>query len=111
MLPSDLLSQNSLLLEEIERRGGGYVWEAEVFAVLFMDRPIRLDEVSLLTGLARVREIYVDASEIGYSELKALASIAGIEHLGIARWEPIDTEYEELSACCKGIRLLPDSEL
>ncbi|MCC7249428.1 MAG: hypothetical protein IT473_12465 [Lysobacter sp.] len=111
MLSSHELSKNALLLEEIERRGGGYVWEAEVFAVHFMDRPIQQNEVTLLTGLAGVREIYIEASEIGYAELRALACIPGIEHLGIARWEPVDKEYEELSACCNGIRLIPDSEL
>lgn len=104
-------THNTALLEEIERRGGGYVWEQEVFAVQCIDKPLDTAMVDLISGLRGVREVYVDASEIGFAGTILLAKIAGLAHLGIARWTPSATEWNLISTHCGGARLIPDSEL
>lgn len=111
MSHSGVGAHNSPLLKEIERRGGGYVWEDDIFAVHLMDVSLQPDDVPLLTGLIGVKEIYVDAANMGLPEMKAFASIPGLEHLGIARWVPGDGEFESILKLCEGARLIPDAEL
>ena len=75
------MRDNEDILAVIETTGGGYVWDAEVFAVTLMDTPVGDDEALLLCKLAGVQQIALNASRLSFSTLQCLARIPGLNSL------------------------------
>ena len=74
---------NDPILDWIEERGGGYVWEPEVFAVNLLETSFDDDDAERLSRLIGVQQIAVDASKMSMAGLNILASIPGISSLVI----------------------------
>lgn len=91
---------NQRILEQVELHGGGYVWDAEVFAVTLMDTVVQDGFAAQLCGLYGIQQIALDASELSYSAVKALASIPGLQSLVLNHstlTEPQRREVRQLS--------------
>ena len=75
------MGDNEDILAAVETKGGGYVWDAEVFAVTLMDVAVSDDEALMLCKLAGVQQIALDASRLSFSTLQRLARIPGLNSL------------------------------
>mgnify|MGYP000916614372 CR=1 FL=1 len=73
--------RNEAILARVEELGGGYVWDAEVFAVTCMDVPIADDDAMALTGLTGIQQIALDCSRVSVDALKKIAGIGGLQSL------------------------------
>ena len=72
---------NQGILDGVEALGGGYVWDAGVFAVTLMDAAVDDDAVVPLCGLRGVHQIALDASRLSVATIAALAGITGLQSL------------------------------
>lgn len=73
--------RNEAILARVEELGGGYVWDAEVFAVACMDVAIADVDAMALTGLTGVQQIALDCSRVSVGALKKIAAIGGLQSL------------------------------
>jgi hypothetical protein len=73
--------KNEGILARVEELGGGYVWDAEVFAVTLMDVAIPDVEARELVGLAGVSQIAMNASHVSTDTLAKIAAIPGLRSL------------------------------
>jgi hypothetical protein len=73
--------KNEGILARVEKLGGGYVWDAEVFAVTLMDVATPDAEARELAGLVGVSQIAMDASHISIDTLAKIAAIPGLQSL------------------------------
>ncbi len=73
--------RNEAILARVEELGGGYVWDAEVFAVTCMDVAIADADAMALTGLTGVQQIALDCSRLSFGALKSIAAIGGLQSL------------------------------
>lgn len=76
-------ARNETILTRVEALGGGYVWDAEVFAVTCMDVAIADADAMTLTGLTGAQQIALDCSRLSFSALKSIAAIDGLQSLVI----------------------------
>ncbi len=74
-------ARNEQLLAEVEKLGGGYVWDAEVFAVTLMDVAVADIEARALAGLVGVLQIALDCSRVSIRTLREIAAIPGLQSL------------------------------
>jgi hypothetical protein len=74
-------ARNEAILAEVERLGGGSVWEPEVFAVTLMDVAVSDQEALALLGLAGVEQIAINVANISATTLNSIACIAGLNSL------------------------------
>lgn len=77
----DAAKENERVLASVERLGGGYVWDAEVFVVTLMDVAVGDDEAAILCSLVGVEQIALDASCLSYAVLERTAKIPGLRSL------------------------------
>lgn len=75
------MDNNERILADFEAVGGGYVWDADIFAVTLMDVAADDKAVLPLCGLTGVQQIELDASRLSIEALKRLASIPGLSSL------------------------------
>ena len=75
--------RNEVILARVEELGGGYVWDAEMFAVTCMDVAIAESDAIALTGLTGVKQIALDCSRVSVGALERIAAIAGLQSLVI----------------------------
>jgi|GEM_PF-1903924 len=75
------VNDNEAILCGVESLGGGYVWEAEVFAVTLLGVPVNDDGALSLCNLVGVQQIAVEPSALPFSTLQRLALIPGLESL------------------------------
>ena len=87
---------NQSILDGVDAVGGGYVWDAEVFAVTLMDVPLADDKVIPLCGLRGVQQIALDASQLSIVTIAALAGITGLQSLVLARRTLTEGQRNEL---------------
>lgn len=73
--------KNERILAGVEARGGGFVWDAEVFAVTLMDVAITDAEAKALAGLVGVQQIAMDCSKTSLATLCEIAAIPGLQSL------------------------------
>jgi hypothetical protein len=73
--------RNEAILARVEELGGGYVWDAEVFAVTCMDVAIADVDAMALVGLSGVQQIALDCSRISVDALTKIAAIEGLQSL------------------------------
>lgn len=73
--------RNEAILARVEELGGGYVWDAEVFAVTCMEVAIADVDAMALAGLTGVQQIALDCSRVSVDVLKQIAAINGLQSL------------------------------
>ena len=73
--------KNEGILARVEELGGGYVWDAEVFAVTLMDVATPDAEARELVGLVGVSQIAMNASHVSIETLAKIAAIPGLQSL------------------------------
>jgi hypothetical protein len=72
---------NELLLAQVEGLGGGYCWDAEIFAVTLMDVSVSDQDAKILCGLVGVQQVALNASQLSFSALDEIARIPGLQSL------------------------------
>jgi hypothetical protein len=72
---------NELLLARVEDLGGGYCWDAEIFAVTLMDVAVADPEAAMLCGLVGVQQIALNASLLSFPIVERVAHIPGLKSL------------------------------
>lgn len=97
---------NDPILNWVEERGGGYVWEPEAFAVTLLDTSIDDDDADRLSRLIGVKQIAVDASRISLDGLRKLAGIPGILSLVIRKDGLTEHDIEQLRTSCQDVQLI-----
>jgi len=79
---SDAAAENNeLLLARVEDLGGGYCWDAEIFAVTLMDVAVLDQDAKILCGLVGVQQVALNASLLSFSVLEEIAQIPGLQSL------------------------------
>lgn len=83
---NDLLSaaaakKNEHILARVEELGGGYVWDAELFAVTLIDVAIVDVEARNLVELVGVAQIAIDCSKMSIDTLREIAAIPRLQSL------------------------------
>ena len=73
--------KNEDILARLEELGGGYIWDAEVFAVTLMGVALPDANVIGLVGLVGVSQIAMDASRVSIDTLAKIAAIPGLQSL------------------------------
>lgn len=76
---------NEEILAQVEALGGGYVWDAEVFAVTLFDIPAEGSDVLALVGLRGVQQIALNASKLSFSAIKSISHIPDLKSLVLCR--------------------------
>jgi len=71
--------KNEGILARMEELGGGYVWEAGIFAVTLMHVAAPDVEARELAGLVGVSQIAMDASHVSIDTLTKIAAIPGLQ--------------------------------
>ena len=105
----DYLNSNTInepILDWVEERGGGYVWDAEVFAVNLLDVLFSDEDAERLSQLVGVQQIAVDASRMSFDGLRTLAGISGISSLVIRAGNLTEEHVDQLRTSCKDIQLI-----
>ena len=97
---------NDPILEWVEKRGGGYVWEPEVFAVTLLDVSIDDDDAERLSHLVGVQQIAVDATKITLEGLKKLAGISGIRSLVLRDGDLKPDHLAQLRTVCPEVLIV-----
>jgi len=87
---------NQSILDRVEALGGGYVRDAEVFAVNLMGVALDDDEARPLCGLLSIQQIALDASQLSYGTINALPRIGGLQSLVLGRRALSDSQRSEL---------------
>lgn len=77
-------SRNEAILARVEELGGGYVWEADYFAVTLLDIPVDDAEAEKLGALTGVGQIAINAASLRFSTLRLLVAIPGLRSLVVA---------------------------
>jgi hypothetical protein len=72
---------NERLLAKVEDLGGGYCWDAEVFAVTLIDVAIVDADASIICGLFGVQQMALNASKLSFPALERIAQISGLQSL------------------------------
>ncbi len=73
--------ENERILAEVKAAGGGYVWDAEIFAVTLMDVVPNDELAQSLCALVGVQQIAVNASCLAFETVRNLAQIPDLDSL------------------------------
>lgn len=87
---------NQEILDKVEELGGGYVWDAEVFAIVLLDCELDDADASILLGLQGIQQIAINAKRLSAEMIKKLARISGIESLVLGNYVLSDFLIEEI---------------
>jgi hypothetical protein len=99
---------NEKILSRVESAGGGYVWDAEIFAVTLIDVEPTDSDVSDLSKLSGVQQIALNASNLTFPIVLSVARTPGLESLVISRSSFTDQQHVELEGCVPEFILVPD---
>jgi hypothetical protein len=72
---------NEGILAEVEAAGGGYIWDAEVFAITLMDVVPNDELADSLCALVGIQQIAINASRLAFDTLRRLSQIQGLDSL------------------------------
>ena len=97
---------NEKILGRIESIGGGYVWDAEVFAVTLIDIAVTDDDVVDLPSLCGVQQIAMNASNLSFSAVLAAARTTGLKSLVLSHASLSSQQLRELQACVPEVVLV-----
>lgn len=91
-------AQNNRILTAVDAAGGGYVWDAEVFAITLMD-VLPTEELALsLCSLIGVQQIAIEASTLKMDTLVRLAGTPGLSSLVLNHSRLTNEEVAQLSS-------------
>ena len=76
-----MLANNKDILSQVEALGGGYVWEPEIFAVTLIDVLVTDSQVLCLQSLQGVEQIALNASNLSFPTIEAIARIPALASL------------------------------
>ena len=96
---------NQKILDRVEELGGGYVWDAEVFAIILLDCELDDKDASVLLGLQGIQQIAINAGRLSAETIRKLAGISGIESLVLGNYVLSGSFIEEIRVE-KGIELI-----
>ena len=60
----DAQARNEIILVEVERLGGSFVWEAETFAVTLMDVAVSEQDATVLLELSGIELIAINVAHM-----------------------------------------------
>lgn len=89
---------NEVILAAVEAEGGGYVWDAECFAVTLMENLPSEALLQSLNDLKGVQQIAIEASTLKFDALMRLASIPGLQSLVLNHSGLSDKDAERLAS-------------
>lgn len=73
--------ENERILAEVEAEGGGYVWDADTFAVTLMDVVPNDALATSLCALVGVQQIAINSARLAFDTVRDLAQIPNLESL------------------------------
>lgn len=97
-MTADAKERNEIILVEVERLGGGFVWEPETFTITLMDVAVSEQDAMALLGLSGVELIAINITHISAPLLKSIARIAGLKSLVVTGRVVGDSEFRELES-------------
>ena len=74
-------ARNERILDRVEELGGGFVWDAEVFAVNLAEVAITDAQARALVELVGVDQVAIDCSRTSITTLQEIAAIPGLQSL------------------------------
>jgi hypothetical protein len=101
-------AKNQEILLQIQAFGGGYVWEAEIFAVTLMNFAVTDSQALTLLGLTGVEQIALNASNLSFPTIAAIARIPALESLVLAQSSLSNQQILELKAVVPELVLVGD---
>ena len=99
---------NERILAQVEKYGGGYVWEREVFAVMLMDVAIADADAVTLCGLTGVEQVALNASRLSFPMLQKIARIPGLRSLVLSGITLTPEEQLALHHCGPKVEVVAD---
>ena len=102
----EIVAANEGILAAVERLGGGYVWEAEIFAVTLIDVPVTDQQAAALAQLVGVQQIALNASRLSSLALHRVARIRGLKSLVLSDLRIAEAELSELKRVGPEIRVV-----
>lgn len=91
------LTLNEEILQHVESIGGGYVWDAEVFAINLFDASPTDTELAPLSQLNGVQQIALNASRASFNCLSQIAQIPQLQSLVLCGYSLTSSEMDQLS--------------
>lgn len=91
-------TNNEMILARVEELGGGYLWDAEIFAVMLMGVAVDDADARQLVGLVGVQQIAMEGSRVSFETLKEIVSITGLESLVLCKPVLSDAALASLQA-------------
>jgi len=108
-LSNEAVARNEAIIAHIESIGGGCVWE-EYFAVSLMDVAATDRDVADLPDLRGVQQIALDALNLSFPVLVAIARIPGLESLVLSHAALSDSQLQTLQAAVAEVVLVEDED-
>ena len=108
-LSNETIARNEAIIARIESLGGGCVWE-EYFAVSLMDIAAADHDVADLPDLRGVQQIALDARNLSFPVLIAIARIPGLESLVLSYAALSDQQLQTLRAAVAEVVLVGDED-
>lgn len=99
---------NERLLARVEDLGGGYCWDAEIFAVTLMDVAVADQDARILCGLVGVQQVALNASLLSFSVLEGIAQIPGLQSLVLNVPALSETELDSLKRFVPEVQVLDE---
>jgi len=92
------LEENERILAEVEAAGGGYVWDAEIFAVTLMDVVPNDALAASLCTLVGIQQIAINSSRLAFDTVRNLAQIPNLKSLVLNHAALTDDEAALISS-------------
>jgi hypothetical protein len=101
-----MAANNEEILSHVEALGGGYVWEPETFAVTLMKVPVTDTQVVSLQDLRGVQQIALNASNLSFATLEAIARIPALASLVLSGSTLSAEQVAKLQLICPEVLLV-----
>jgi hypothetical protein len=90
------MTTNEAILELVDRLGGGYVWEDDIFAVTLEHVPVSELDARRLCNLVGVKQIAINARCLDFPTIEKLSIIHGLESLVLFECSLSDEQVHHL---------------
>ncbi|OOG45949.1 hypothetical protein [Rhodanobacter sp. C01] len=101
-----MAANNEEILSHVEALGGGYVWEPEIFAVTLMKVPVTDTQVAGLQDLRGVQQIALNASNLSFAAVEAIARIPALASLVLSGSTFSTEQVAKLQLICPEVLLV-----
>ena len=102
------MNNNESILVHVESLGGGYVWDAEVFAVSLLDVAVSEVEVDSLYQLQGMQQLAINAEVLSFNAIVRMAKIPKLESLVLANHNLSLRQVEDLKSYGPNIELITE---